>query len=110
MDREQILTTLKSLLVFLLAGAESNKGHVELSLSGSADKCYLTIIIEGRKTTSLGQEVNKIFVPLYSRKLVRFREELGLASAYGIVRGHGGSISVTPLQDGSRFQIELPCE
>lgn len=110
LDQNQILSALKSLLGFLAAGADAEKGRILIKASRATAKGFLAVTIEGRNTVSLGQDVQRAFVPLYTRKIIKFREELGLASAYGIIRGHGGSINVTSRKDGCLFQIELPYE
>lgn len=109
LDRNQILSALKSLLQFLLAGDGEKDGRIELSAARGDDPGFLTIHLEGTGTASVGQEAHKVFIPLHARKIVRFKEELGLASAYGIIRGHGGRITAAPRKGGTDFRVEIPC-
>jgi len=108
LDADQIRSAMTSILKFLLMGTDPAKGSVELSASPSDRDGYVNITVRGRHTRSLAQDLHRVFVPLYSRKIIKFGEELGLSSAYGIIRGHGGRIRVSPLKNGCLFQIELP--
>ncbi len=107
-DFNQNVSALKSLLGFLLAGSDEKQGKIVVTAYPSHDPAFITIVIDGMYTISLGQEVHKAFVPLYTRKIIRFSDELGLASAYGIIRGQGGTISISSRDRGTRFEIELP--
>jgi len=109
-DFNQNVSALKSLLGFLLSGSDDEKGKIVLTARAAEIPGKISIIIEGTHTVSLGQEVHQAFVPLYTRKIIRFSEELGLASAYGIIRGQGGTISASSLDNGTRFEIELSIE
>jgi len=69
----------------------------------------LDIIIEGHATISLDDSVaTRAFIPLYLRNIVLFGHEIGLASAYGLIRGHQGDIRMEPTRRGTRFLISLP--
>jgi len=109
-DFNQNVSALKSLLGFLLSGSDDKKGKIVLTARTSEIPGRISINIEGTHTVSLGQEVHQAFVPLYTRKIIRFSDELGLASAYGIIRGQGGTISVSSLDKGTRFEIEIPID
>lgn len=109
-DFNQNVSALKSLLGFLLSGSDDEKGKIVVVARTSKAPGNISIIIEGTHTVSLGQEVHQAFVPLYTRKIIRFSDELGLASAYGIIRGQEGTISVSSLDNGTRFEIELSIE
>ncbi len=107
-DYDQILAALKSVLQFLLKGTDEKKGRIEVSLSLAEKDETVVIVLEGIHSVLLAQDVDQAFIPMYSRKIIRFREELGLASSYGIIRAHGGSIHVNVTENGSRFVVEIP--
>jgi len=55
------------------------------------------------------ENLSKIFDPFFTTKEAGKGTGLGMSLSYGIVRDHGGSISVqSKLGEGARFDIELP--
>jgi len=50
----------------------------------------------------------RVFEPFFTTKPIGQGTGLGLAITYGVVREHGGTISVRNVQGGCEFQIALP--
>jgi CheY-like chemotaxis protein len=70
---------------------------------------YVKISIADTGTGIDKKILDKIFEPFYTTKEVGEGTGLGLASAFGIVKNHGGFIDVeTKENEGTRFDIFLP--
>jgi two-component system NtrC family sensor kinase len=95
----------------IVNSAEAMDGNGQLNLKTHYDP--LTKIIEVTFTdTGCGIEkenIDKIFDPFFTTKEVGHGTGLGLAISYGIVKGHGGTISVeSEVGKGTSFTIRLP--
>ena len=76
----------------------------------AADAGRLHITVQGHHTVILGEEAQHAFIPLYLRRVVRFGHELGLASAYGLVRAHGGELKIKSTAIGTKIHVSIPLE
>jgi signal transduction histidine kinase len=77
----------------------------QLDLPGG-DYCFLEVCDTGCGMSM--QTQTRAFDPFYSTKFVG--RGLGLAVVQGILRSHGGAISVVSAPDrGSTFEVLLPC-
>ncbi|MBU0755647.1 MAG: hypothetical protein KJ645_10945 [Planctomycetes bacterium] len=108
-DPDQISSALASMIRILKENADEETGRITFTASVTKAE-GIRIIIEGKNTLSLGEEIHHAFIPLYLRNIVRFGHEIGLASAYGLIHAHGGTLNIETLSLGSRFLIILPQE
>ena len=70
---------------------------------------FITISIIDTGTGIKPEIIDRIFEPFYTTKEMGRGTGLGLASSYGIVKNHGGFITVqSKWNSGTRFDIRLP--
>jgi signal transduction histidine kinase len=87
--------------------AIEDKGEIVITTKNQGDKVLITIEDNG---SGIPEElINKIFDPFFTTKEVGEGMGLGLSISHGIIKQHGGTISVasTPGK-GTRFDILLP--
>jgi PAS domain S-box-containing protein len=84
-------------------------GEAEAKASGAKPGEYVRISITDTGTGMDRETLSKIFDPFFTTKAAEGGTGLGLASAYGIVRNHGGFINAySEPGHGSTFNICLP--
>lgn len=70
---------------------------------------YVKIKLEDNGTGICTENIKKIFEPFFTTKAVGKGTGLGLASVFGTVESHGGSVSVFSIVDkGTTFELLLP--
>jgi two-component system cell cycle sensor histidine kinase/response regulator CckA len=81
----------------------------ESSQRGLPPGPYIRISIQDTGKGIPADEIHRIFDPFFTTKPFGFGTGLGLASAYGIVTEHGGSLEVeSTTGQGSTFHVLLP--
>ena len=71
---------------------------------------YVELAVEDTGRGIAPEEMNRLFDPFFTTKGAR-GTGLGLAVSWGIVEGHGGSITVTSAPGaGTCFTVHLPCK
>lgn len=82
-------------------------GRLEITTEANNDSVVIKV-----RDTGLGiapEHLAKIYDPFFTTKQIGKGTGLGLAVSYGIIRDHGGHISVeSKLGEGTLFQITLP--
>jgi signal transduction histidine kinase len=108
-DQEQMVRALAAVIRILKENADEKEGKVLVASSMPGDE-RIEMMVEGINTVALGEEAQQAFIPLYLRNVVRFGHEIGLAAAYGLIKAHGGSVTIETLPQGTRFLVTIPQE
>ncbi|NPA53842.1 MAG: HAMP domain-containing protein [Aquificae bacterium] len=86
--------------------AIKDKGFVEITAREENGK--ITILFKDNGKGIPIDELDKVFIPYYSKKSKG--SGLGLAITKEIIENHGGSIKALPSKEGALFKIELPAK
>ncbi len=94
-------------LIVNAAQAIEEKGTITLRTWTSGGNAYVSVADTGKGMT---EDVKaRVFEPFFTTKPVGNGMGLGMSVVYGILKKHGGSISVQSKQgEGTTFTIELP--
>lgn len=93
-------------LVKNAAEAVVNRGTISVSTKVSDGQVLLCVRDDGAGIAA--ENLGRIFEPFWTSKGVR-GTGMGLASSFGIIRQHGGEITVHSKEgDGATFQVRLP--
>lgn len=107
-DRGMLEQVLKN-LVSNAGDAMPQGGLLAISLRQSGD--WVHIVVEDHGEGIPPEQLPHIFEPFFTTKPIGKGTGLGLATAYGIVQQHGGSIDVeSEPGKGTVFRIALPAE
>jgi len=106
-DPAQLNQVLVNLVVNAIH-AMPDGGRLTIRTHADDESVYLAVLDTG---TGIDAQIrDKIFLPFFTTKEVDKGTGLGLSVVYGIVKEHGGEISVeTQVGRGSQFIIQFPC-
>jgi len=79
-----------------------------LTLSGSAERDRITLIVADSGPGVPGELSGRIFDPFFTTKEPGEGVGLGLSISYGIIKDHGGELLCEPAASGARFSVVLP--
>jgi two-component system NtrC family sensor kinase len=95
----------------IVNAAEAMNGNGQLSMTTlhNLTKGFIEVVISDTGTGITEENLEKIFDPFFTTKETGHGVGLGLAISYGIIKEHGGSISVeSEVGKGTTFTIRLP--
>ncbi len=111
LDKEQMVQSISNLLK---NGVEAMPDGGILKIGMEPENDNVTFSISDTGTGISAENIDQIFTPFFTTKSLGKGTGLGLASTYGIVKMHGGDISVStnsnPLSGptGTTFKITIP--
>lgn len=89
--------------------ATEGRERPKIAVSSSAEQSEIIIKISDNGHGMTKEVQKEIFVPFFTTKPVGEGTGMGLAIAYGIIKDHGGEISVSSIEGkGTTFTIKLP--
>lgn len=107
MDRQRMHEVFLNLIMNAIQAIAPNKGKITITARQKDDRAHIDVCDTGSGV--LPQDMDRIFDPFYTTKDVGSGTGLGLSVAYGIIKKHSGSITVTSTPgEGTCFHINLP--
>ncbi|MBW2363699.1 MAG: HAMP domain-containing histidine kinase, partial [Deltaproteobacteria bacterium] len=84
-------------------------GILSLIAEHNPEKGIVKITVKDTGSGIREEDLQHIFEPFFTTKKERFGVGLGLSTVYGIMKQHGGNVTVeSKLNAGSAFTLELP--
>jgi len=104
---QQVFLNLLNNAIYALRDKESG----EIRIGVSHEDAHLSVSVADNGCGIPPENMKKIFLPFYTTKPAGQGTGLGLSTAYGIVKGLGGEMTVTSeLGAGTVFTVRLPLE
>jgi len=90
--------------------SEIEKDSLPVRQAGELEGDFIGITFEDTGFGISKDDIDKIFEPFFTTKQVGKGTGLGLSISYGVIKNHGGTISVESEEGkGTIFIIDLPC-
>ena len=105
LELQQVFVNLISNAIQATSTALLNE-DVEISIFEESENCCVSISNQGPKIPE--DEQSRIFEPFYTSRLSQGGTGLGLSVSHGIVKAHGGDISVHSSSKSTEFLIRIP--
>jgi signal transduction histidine kinase len=107
LDRHQINQVFLNLIVNAIEAMDDRCGILKIATKSENGYCYIEISDTGKGIAQ--EDLERIFEPFFTTKDVGEGTGLGLSVSLGIIKSHGGDITVrSQLGQGSTFTISLP--
>ena len=108
-DGHQIQQVIINLINNARQAIEAHQPTGQLTITTEADRNHVRIKIADNGPGISAENLRKIFDPFFTTKGVGKGTGLGLSLCYGLIKEHGGNISVTSQPgQGATFAVELP--
>jgi signal transduction histidine kinase len=93
------------------AGNPAMRGEIKVSsfLDGDDRSTFMNLVVQDNAGGIPEAILAKVFQPFFTTKPAGQGTGLGLSVSFGIVRDHGGTLSVRNDERGAVFTIRLPC-
>ncbi len=109
LDEDQILEVLLNILTNAEQALAGMAGERRIHLEAREASGMVGVTIRDNGPGITPENTGRVFDPFFTTKPVGEGTGLGLSICYGIVRQHGGRLSVESVEgEGSTFTIELP--
>ena len=93
----------------LLNAVQASSYNAEIAINAKKENEFLVVEIIDHGTGIEGKDFSKIFDPFFTTKSEGEGTGLGLSVSYGIIKHHGGNISIENMDDsGVKVSIKLP--
>ncbi len=108
-DESKLQQVWMNLLLNAKQSLKNGKGLISVTTRRDESKGTVYVTIEDNGQGMPPEIVHKIFDPFFTTKKVGEGTGLGLSVSYGIIREHGGDITVrSKLSEGSIFEVSMP--
>ena len=108
-DIHQIQQVLLNIINNARQAIESHQPQGRIKISTSATATTMRLVIEDNGPGISPANLKRVFDPFFSTKEVGKGTGLGLSLCYGLIKEHGGTITVASREgEGAAFVIELP--
>ncbi len=108
-DSHQIQQVLLNIINNARQAMEGHQRDGQIKINTETSDANVRIIIQDNGPGIPEENLRRIFDPFFTTKEVGKGTGLGLSLCYGIIKEHGGNISVTSRRgEGATFVIELP--
>lgn len=113
-DSQQIQQVMMNLIMnaeHAIIESKKERGMIRFSTSFNTREQKVIVSITDNGTGIPQDIIQKIFDPFFTTKPVGIGTGLGLSISYGIIKEHGGNITVqSMIGEGTTFTIELPLQ
>ena len=107
LDRQRMHEVFLNMIMNAIQAIEPDAGTITIQAEPRNDRALITVCDTGSGVSP--QHIDRIFDPFYTTKDVGNGTGLGLSVAYGIIKKHNGTITVTSTPgQGTCFTINLP--